>query len=328
MTRGNATANKVRRMLKGSRLPLKQKERIITTYCHGAMRFSAKTWHPRTWEYKRMQAAPNGLLRRACGVNLQKMKALGLNHAELRRRCGVPLLRAEFQRDQLLWLGHVLRMCFPLHAGTMSNHRNYPRYFQNGTIEVGDLQRPRPGEAGFVIHAGHKTLIDMWDTVLRDYGQTSLQLVEVFARRNNGQAWLEFIDQGYDRAVDKDWEEGRSRFSQGPSTDAASPGVRRSVFSPTRFKELPRPLRPALLSGLIQGRKSGPLPRRLARKHWRGRGSRMLPAMMRRRGLRAGLGLFVLRRGRAIRTLGRRGRRSLRRPNLCLKPALRARRMR
>ena len=139
MARGHATAHKVKRMLKGSRLPLKDKGRIITTYCHGAMRFSAKTRHPRTWEYKRMQAVPSALLRFACGVNLQKMKALGLSHAELRRRWGVPLLKATFQRDQLLWLGHALRMHTPPDESSPSDHRNYPRYFLNGTIQVGDF---------------------------------------------------------------------------------------------------------------------------------------------------------------------------------------------
>ena len=96
MTRGHATANQVRRRLKGSRLPLKQKGRTSTTYRHGTMRFTAKTWHPRTWEYKRMQAVPNGLLRHACGVNLQKMKALGLNHVNYGVGAGFLSLRRSF----------------------------------------------------------------------------------------------------------------------------------------------------------------------------------------------------------------------------------------
>ena len=70
MARGHATARKVKAMLKGSRLSLKDQGRIVQTYIHGAMRFGHKTWHPRSWECKRMQAFPNSVLRYIGGVNL------------------------------------------------------------------------------------------------------------------------------------------------------------------------------------------------------------------------------------------------------------------
>ena len=45
--------------------------------------------------------------------------------------------------------------------GEIADHSHYPRYFLNGTISVGDFKRPGPGDPGYVIHSGHKTLIDM-----------------------------------------------------------------------------------------------------------------------------------------------------------------------
>ena len=170
-----------------------------------------------------------------------------MNHAELRRRCGVPPLRADFQRDQLFWLGHVLRVRLPPGAGAKADHRNYPKHFLNGTIDTGDFVRPRPGQDGDVIHAGHRTLLDMYDQLLRELGYKSLELVEVQARRLDGRAWSDMVEAGYTAAVENDWKEGQTRAAQGPSTSASSSSsvTPRPVFSPTSLQGAASAVAPA-----------------------------------------------------------------------------------
>ena len=112
--RGGAAWNKVKRQLKGSKLPKKVQARIVEACVESTMLFDAQT---RTWqvrEIKRIQSFVDRAYRyiwsKKNSQPLRQMQAAHKNMQDLRNELGVKSIRVKIEKRVLERIGHVMRM--------------------------------------------------------------------------------------------------------------------------------------------------------------------------------------------------------------------------
>ena len=106
--------SKIKTQLKGSRLPIKTRARIVEACVESAILFDCAT---RTWyqkDIKRLQSWIDRCYRHVWsngrGPPLRLMQDQGINMQDLRNQMGIKTLRRQIEKRSLERIGHVLRM--------------------------------------------------------------------------------------------------------------------------------------------------------------------------------------------------------------------------
>ena len=216
LRRGGAVWGSLKPRLTKSRLDRVRKGNVLKCYVRSCIAYSCKTWAAPRRQTARLQSFFDSVLGSASGMTLRRMRARHLNAHDLPAMHRLEPLHSFFHQQQLMWLGHVLRM-------SVGTRRIYPRMFLNGIIEVGSFERRAPSHGGRIT-AAVRSMPEHWTALLRARGQTweQLQRIDDLASAGVGTRWKTWVQEWATAETALDWEQGHHHSSRRASGSASS----------------------------------------------------------------------------------------------------------